>query len=180
VAAVNGPAVGFGASLLLPMDARLAADTARIGYVFSRRGLPPDAASSWFLPRLVGIPTALEWCYSGRILPAAEALDAGLLRSVHPADELLDAAREVARSMVDASAPVAVALTRQLIWRMAGAAHPMDAHRADSRGITAQGASGDVREGVAAFLAKRPASFPGRVSADLPDMWDWWQEPGFR
>jgi enoyl-CoA hydratase/carnithine racemase len=139
----------------------------------------PDAAASWFLPRLVGIPTALEWCYSGRVLSAQDALDGGLVRSLHAPDDLLPAARELARSMVEHSAPVSIALTRQLIWRMAGAPHPMYAHRADSRGLQIQGGSADVREGVTAFLEKRPAHFPRRVSSDLPDIWSGWDDPGF-
>ena len=180
VAAVNGPAVGVGASMTLPMDARLAADGARFGFVFARRGLVPDAAASWFLPRVVGIDTALEWCYSGRVFDAEEALRSGLVRAVHAPDALLDAARALAKSMVSDSAPVAVALTRQLMWRMLGAADPMDAHIADSRALTIQGASGDVSEGVTAVLEKRPARFPRRVSTDLPDVWDWRERKDFR
>jgi enoyl-CoA hydratase/carnithine racemase len=179
VAAINGPAVGIGASMTLPMDARLAADDARIGFVFARRGIVPDAAASWFLPRLVGVDTALEWCFSGRVFDAAEALQRRMVRSLHPAGELVDAARGLALSRVDSSAPVSVALTRQLIWRMLGAADPMDAHRADSRALTAQGASGDAREGVTAFLEKRPARFPRRVSTDLPDVWQQWPRKDF-
>jgi enoyl-CoA hydratase/carnithine racemase len=177
VAAINGPAVGIGASMTLPMDVRLAATDARIGFVFARRGLVPDAAASWFLPRVVGVDTALEWCFSGRVFDAEEALQRRLVRSLHPADELVPAARALALSMVSDSAPVAVALTRQLIWRLLGAADPMDAHRADSRAIMIQGASGDVREGVSAFLAKRRAEFPRHVSTDLPDIWDWRPPP---
>jgi enoyl-CoA hydratase/carnithine racemase len=180
VAAVNGSAVGIGASMTLPMDARLAADGARFGFVFARRGLVPDAAASWFLPRVVGIDTALEWCYSGRVFDAEEALRARLVRAVHAPDALVEAARALAKSMVSDSAPVAVALTRQLMWRMLGAADPMDAHIADSRALMIQGASGDVSEGVTAFLEKRPARFPRRVSADLPDIWDWRERKEFR
>jgi enoyl-CoA hydratase/carnithine racemase len=180
VAAVNGPAVGIGASMTLPMDARLAADGARFGFVFARRGLVPDAAASWFLPRVVGIDTALEWCYSGRVFDAGEALRSGLVRAVHAPDSLLEAARALAKGMVCDSAPVAVALTRQLMWRMLGAADPMDAHIADSRALMIQGASGDVSEGVTAFLEKRPARFPRRVSADLPDIWGWRERKEFR
>jgi enoyl-CoA hydratase/carnithine racemase len=180
VAAVNGPAVGVGASMTLPMDARLAADGARFGFVFARRGLVPDAAASWFLPRVVGIDTALEWCYSGRVFDAAEALRSRLVRAVHAPDVLLEQAKALAKGMVSDSAPVAVAMTRQLMWRMLGAADPMDAHIADSRALTIQGASGDVREGVTAFLEKRPARFPRRVSADLPDIWDWRERKEFR
>jgi len=180
IAAVNGPAVGVGASMTLPMDARLAADGARFGFVFARRGLVPDAAASWFLPRVVGIDTALEWCYSGRVFDAAEALRSRQVRTVHAPDDLLPAAKALAKGMVSDSAPVAVAMTRQLMWRMLGAADPMDAHIADSRALMIQGASGDVHEGVTAFLEKRPARFPRRVSADLPDIWAWRERKEFR
>jgi enoyl-CoA hydratase/carnithine racemase len=179
IAAVNGAAVGVGATMQLAMDIRLASTEARYGFVFARRGLNPEAASSWFLPHLVGVQTALEWCYTGRIFPAQEAFDRGLVRSLHAPEDLLPAARALAREIADNAAPVSVALTRQLIWRMAGAAHPMEAHRADSRGIQARGKSGDAREGVTSFLEKRPAAFPDRVSSDLPDIWDHWQAPEF-
>lgn len=171
IAAVNGPAVGVGATMQLAMDIRLAADDARFGFVFARRGITPEACSSWFLPRLVGMQTALEWCYTGRVFPAAEALERGLVRSLHPAPDLLAAARVLAREIADNAAPVSVALTRQLLWRMAGADHPMAAHIADSRAIQARGASADAREGVGSFLEKRPPAYPDRVSADLPDIW---------
>ena len=174
IAAVNGPAVGIGVTMQLAMDMRLASDTARFGFVFARRGINPEAASSWFLPRLVGIQTALEWCYTGRVFPAQEALDKGLVRSIHAPDDLLPAARALAREIIDNTAPVSVALTRQLIWRMAGADHPMQAHQADSRAIQARGAAKDAREGVAAFLEKRPANYPNLVSSDLPDIWPHW------
>lgn len=179
IAAVNGPAVGVGVTMQLAMDIRLASTAARFGLVFARRGLNPEACSSWFLPRLVGVQTALEWCYSGRIFPAQEALDRGLVRSMHEPDDLLPSARAIAREIADNTAPVSVALTRQLIWRMAGAAHPMEAHRADSRGIQARGKSGDAREGVMSFLEKRPPHYPDRVSTDLPDIWDHWTPPSF-
>jgi enoyl-CoA hydratase/carnithine racemase len=180
ISACNGPAVGVGATMQLAMDIRLASTEARYGFVFARRGLNPEAASSWFLPHLVGVQTALEWCYTGRIFPAQEAFDRGLVRSLHAPEDLLPAARALAREIADNTAPVSVALTRQLIWRMAGAAHPMEAHRADSRGIQARGRSGDAREGVTSFLEKRPANFPDRVSSDLPDIWAQWQAPDFR
>jgi enoyl-CoA hydratase/carnithine racemase len=180
IAAVNGAAVGIGSTMQLAMDIRLASTEARYGFVFARRGLNPEAGSSWFLPHLVGVQTALEWCYTGRIFPAQEAFDRGLVRSLHAPADLLPAARALAREIVDNTAPVSVALTRQLIWRMAGAAHPMEAHRADSRGIQARGRSGDAREGVTSFLEKRPAVFPDRVSNDLPDIWTQWQAPDFR
>jgi enoyl-CoA hydratase/carnithine racemase len=180
IAAVNGAAVGIGATMQLAMDIRLASTEARYGFVFARRGLNPEAASSWFLPRLVGVQQALEWCYTGRIFPAQEALDGRLVRSLHAPDDLLPAARALAREIADNTAPVSIAITRQLIWRMAGANHPMDAHRADSRGIQARGRSGDAREGVTSFLEKRPAQYPDRVSTDLPDIWPHWEAPNFR
>lgn len=180
IAAVNGASVGIGATMQLAMDIRLASTEARYGFVFARRGLNPEAASSWFLPRLVGVQQALEWCYTGRIFPAQEALDGRLVRSLHAPDDLLPAARALAREIADNTAPVSIAITRQLIWRMAGAAHPMDAHRADSRGIQARGKSGDAREGVTSFLEKRPAQYPDRVSTDFPDIWTHWEAPTFR
>jgi enoyl-CoA hydratase/carnithine racemase len=179
ISACNGPAVGVGVTMQCAMDIRLASSEARYGFVFARRGLNPEAASSWFLPHLVGVQTALEWCYTGRIFPASEAHDKGFVRSVHAPDELLPAARALAREIADNTAPVSVAITRQLIWRMAGAAHPMEAHRADSRGIQLRGRSGDAREGVMSFLEKRPARYPDRVSSDLPDIWPHWNEPEF-
>ena len=180
ISACNGPAVGVGVTMQLAMDIRLASDTARYGFVFARRGLNPEAASSWFLPHLVGVQTALEWCYTGRIFPASEAHEKGLVRSVHAGDDLLPAARAIAREIADNTAPVSVAITRQLIWRMAGARHPMEAHQADSRGIQARGKAGDAREGVTSFLEKRPPNYPDKVSTDLPDIWDHWTPPAFR
>ncbi len=174
IAAVNGPAVGIGATMLLPMDIRLASASARFGFVFSRRGIVPEACSSWFLPRVVGISKALEWTFSGRVFDAAEALAGGLVSRVLPPDELLPAARALAREIADNAAPVSVALTRQMMWRMLGAGHPMDAHRIDSRAIFTRGASADAREGVTAFLEKRAANFPDRVSTDMPPFFPWW------
>jgi enoyl-CoA hydratase/carnithine racemase len=171
IAAVNGPAVGVGVTMQLAMDFRMASTAARFGFVFARRGINPEAASSWFLPRLVGVQTALEWCYTGRVFPAQEAFDKGLVRSLHAPEDLVPSARALAREIIDNTAPVSIALTRQMIWRMAGADHPMEAHKADSRAIQARGASNDAREGVTAFLEKRPAAFPNRVSTDLPDIW---------
>jgi enoyl-CoA hydratase/carnithine racemase len=179
ISACNGPAVGVGVTMQLAMDIRLASDTARYGFVFARRGLNPEAASSWFLPHLVGVQTALEWCYTGRIFPASEAHERGLVRSLHAPDDLLPAAKALAREIADNTAPVSVAITRQLIWRMAGAAHPMEAHRADSRGIQQRGRSGDAREGVTSFLEKRPPNYPDKVSSDLPDIWPHWTAPEF-
>lgn len=179
ICAVNGAAVGIGATMTLPMDVRLASSTARFGFVFTRRGITPEAASSWFLPRLVGISTALEWNFSGRLFGAREALDAGLVRSVHEPADLLPAARQLAGELTEQAAPVSVALTRQMMWRMLGAAHPMDAHRADSRAIFERGRAADAREGVTAFLEKRPAQFVDRVGTDLPDVFPDWEQPEF-
>jgi enoyl-CoA hydratase/carnithine racemase len=180
IAAVNGPAVGVGVTMQLAMDIRMASTDARYGFVFSRRGINPEACSSWFLPRLVGIQTALEWCYSGRVFPAQEALEKGLVRSLHAPEDLLPAARALAREIADNTAPVSIALTRQLIWRMAGASHPMEAHMADSRGIQARGAMPDAKEGVTSFLEKRLPQYPDRVSTDLPNIWEHWSAPKFR
>jgi enoyl-CoA hydratase/carnithine racemase len=176
IAAINGPAVGIGATMLLPMDIRLAADDARFGFVFARRGITPEACSSWFLPRLVGISRALEWTMSGRLFPAAEAQQAGLVRSLHAKDELLPAAMAIAREIADHAAPVSVALTRQMMWRMLGADHPMEAHKVDSRAIYARGAMADAKEGVVSFLEKREPKFTDRVSTDLPPWFPWWPE----
>ena len=170
IAAINGPAVGVGITMTLPMDFRLASTSAKIGFVFSRRGIVPEACSSWFLPRLVGISQALEWCFTGRVFGADEALRGGLIRSVHQPDGLLSAARALAAEIVDNTAPVSVALTRRMLWAMLTADHPMEAHRVDSRGILERGRSADVREGVESFLEKRPAVFADRVSDGLPDI----------
>jgi enoyl-CoA hydratase/carnithine racemase len=179
IAAINGPAVGVGATMTLPMDVRLASEEARMGFVFARRGIVPEAASSWFLPRVVGISRAMEWAATGRVFDAQEALRAGLVRSVHPPGDLIGAARELAREIVENAAPVSVALTRRMMWRMLGAEHPMAAHRADSRALFARGQSADVVEGVTSFLEKRPAQFSDRVSAGLPDIQPDWVEPEF-
>ncbi|MHB8242921.1 MAG: crotonase/enoyl-CoA hydratase family protein [Solirubrobacteraceae bacterium] len=179
IAAINGPAVGVGATMTLPMDIRLAADDARMGFVFARRGIIPEACSSWFLPRAVGISRAMEWVATGRVFSAQEGLEAGLLRSLHPGGELLDAAHALAAEIVDNTAPVSVALARQLMWRMLGAEHPMVAHRADSRGMFARGQSADAVEGITSFLEKRSAEFPDRVSDGLPEIMPWWSEPEF-
>lgn len=179
IGAINGPAVGVGITMTLPMDIRLASEQARIGFVFARRGIVPEACSSWFLPRLVGISKAAEWCYSGRVFPAAEALEGGLVRSVHAPDDLLPAARALAAEIAAHTSPVSVALTRQMLWRMLGAAHPMEAHRADSRGVLERGRSADAREGVMSFLEKRMPDFPMRVSDGLPDLFPHWVEPEF-
>jgi enoyl-CoA hydratase/carnithine racemase len=179
IAAINGPAVGVGATMTLAMDVRLAADGAKIGFVFTRRGIVPEACSSWFLPRIVGISRAMEWAASGRVFDSQEALEGGLVRSVHPPAELLDAANSLAREIADNAAPVSVALTRRLMWTMLGADHPMAAHRADSRAMLARGQSQDVREGVESFLEKRPPSFPDKVSDGLPEIFPGREEPTF-
>lgn len=166
--AINGAAVGIGATMTLAMDARLASETARYGFVFARRGIVPEAASSWFLPRLVGIQTAVDWCFSGRLIGAAEAREKGLVQSVHAPGELIDAAIAKAREMTADSAPVSVALTRHMLWRMLGAPHPMSAHRWDSRAIFARGRSPDAAEGVTSFLEKRPPNFTASVANDYP------------
>jgi enoyl-CoA hydratase/carnithine racemase len=180
IGAINGPAVGVGATMTLPKDFRLASDTARFGFVFARRGIVPEAASSWFLPRLVGIEQALLWCYSGRVFAADEALKAGLVRSLHAPDDLLPAARALALELTAESAPVSVSLMRKMLWTGLGATHPMEAHRIESRAIWSRGASGDAREGVASFLEKRAARFPDRVSGSWPGFADWFDEPDYR
>jgi enoyl-CoA hydratase/carnithine racemase len=180
IAAVNGAAVGVGASMTLPMDIRLASTKAKFGFVFARRGIVPESAASWFLPRAVGMQRAMEWVATGRVFGAQEALEAGLVRSLHEPDELLPAAQELAREIADNTAPVSVALSRQMMWRMLGAAHPMDAHRLDSRIMSQLGGGPDPVEGIESFLAKRPPKFPGTVSADLPPVYPWWREEEFR
>jgi enoyl-CoA hydratase/carnithine racemase len=180
IAAINGPAVGVGATMTLPMDVRLAADDARIGFVFARRGIVPEACSSWFLPRAVGISRAMEWVATGRVFSAQEALAGGLVRSLHPKDELLDAARAIAQEITENAAPVSVALARRMMWLMLGAEHPMLAHRADSRGMFLRGQSADAAEGVTSFLEKRPARFPDRITDGLPDVMPGWAAPEFQ
>ena len=179
IAACNGAAVGVGATMQLAMDIRLAADTARYGFVFARRGIVPEACSSWFLPRLVGIQQALEWCYTGRIFGAAEALAGGLVRSVHPQAELMDAARAIAREIADNTSAISISMTRAMLWRNAAQDHPMAAHRVDSRAIYRLSKSPDAAEGVQSFLEKRPPAFPGKVSSDMPDFYPWWEEPEY-
>ena len=179
IAAVNGPAVGVGVTMTLPMDIRLASTDAKFGFVFARRGIVPEACSSWFLPRLVGISQAAEWCYTGRVFGPDEALAGGLVRSLHEPSELLPAAMDIAREIADNTSAVSVAMTRAMLWRMLGEAHPMAAHRVDSPGIAHLGRSADAREGVVSFLEKRPARFTDTVSADMPPHYPWWTEPEF-
>src|SRR3954464_9628818 len=179
IAAINGPAVGVGITMTLPMDIRVVAEGAKIGFVFVRRGITPEAASSWFLPRIVGISQAMEWCATGRVFPAEGAVAGGLVGSVHPAGQVVEVARGLAREIADNAAPVSVAIARRLLWEMLGAAHPMDAHRADSRAILARGQSADAREGVTSFLEKRAPEFTDRVSDGLPELFPGREEPAF-
>ncbi len=176
IAAINGPAVGIGITMTLPMDVRFAAAGAKIGFVFARRGIVPEAASSWFLPRVVGISRAMEWTATGRVFAAEEGLEAGLFRAVLPAAEVLPAAYALACEIADNTSPLSVALTRQLMWRMLGADHPMEAHKLDSRAIDGLGRGPDAREGVSSFLEKRAPAFTGRPSTDLPDFYPWWDD----
>lgn len=179
IGAINGAAVGVGVTMTLPMDIRLASTASKFGFVFAKRGIVPEAASSWFLPRLVGISQATEWCFTGRMISADEAKEGRLVRSVHAPEDLLPAARAIAREIAENTAPVSVALSRQMLWRMLGADHPMQAHRVDSRAINSRGASDDAREGVMSFLEKRPAAFPVKVSDGLPEVFPDWQDPQF-
>jgi enoyl-CoA hydratase/carnithine racemase len=179
IGAINGAAVGVGVTMTLPMDIRVASDGAKFGFVFAKRGILPEACSSYFLPRLVGIQQATEWVFTGRVFSAEEALNGRLVRSVHPGEELLAVARGIAREIADNTAPVSVALSRQMLWRMMGASHPMDAHAVESRGISARGRSADSKEGVTSFLEKRAAVYPDRVSDGLPDIFPNWEDPEF-
>lgn len=180
ISACNGPAVGVGATMQCAMDIRLASEEARYGFVFSKRAVVPEACSSWFLPKIVGIQQALEWTFSGRVFNAAEALQGGFVRSVHKANDLLPAAVDLAHEFAESTSPVSVALIRQMMWKMLGADHPMEAHKIDSRGIYYRGKSADAIEGVESFLEKRAPSFPGKVSTDMPEYFPWWQEREFK
>ena len=176
ISACNGVAVGVGATMQLAMDIRLASSTARYGFVFARRGIVPEAASSWFLPRIVGIQQALEWCYTGRIFDAEEAKAGGLVRSIHAPEDLLFAAQSLAREIAENTSAISVAMTRAMMWRLAGADHPMEAHKIDSRAIYRMSRGADAKEGIASFLEKRRAMYPGKVSADMPDFYPWWDD----
>ena len=175
IAAINGPAVGVGVTMTLPMDIRLASTGAKFGFVFARRGIVPEACSSYFLPRVVGISKALEWCYSGKVFPASEAMEGGLLRSLHEPEDLLIEAKKIAAEIRDNTSAVSITLVRHMMWKMLGADHPMEAHKIDSRGIYHRGKSPDSKEGVVSFLEKRPAEFPGKVSKDMPEFFPWWE-----
>lgn len=179
IGAINGAAVGIGSTMTLPMDVRLAADHARFGFVFARRGIVPEAASSWFLPRLVGISQALQWCYEGNVFGAEEAKAGGLVQAIHAPEDLIPAARALATKMTAESAPVSLAMTRQMMWRMMGADHPLEAHRMDSRAIWYRGRQDDAKEGVVSFLEKRSANYPNKVSSDIPDLHKWFDDPEF-
>ena len=176
ISACNGVAVGVGATMQLAMDIRLASETARYGFVFARRGIVPEAASSWFLPRIVGISQALEWCYTGRVFDAAEAKAGGLVRSVHAPQDLLHAAKSLATEIAENTSAISVAMTRAMMWRLASADHPMEAHKIDSRAIYRLSRGDDAKEGIASFLDKRRPMYPGKVSADMPDFYPWWDE----
>ena len=179
IAAINGAAVCIGATMTLPMDIRLCSTKAKFGFVFARRGIVPEACSSYFLPRVVGISQALEWCYSGRVFPSGEALTGGLVRSIHEPDDLLPAAKVIAREIADNTSAVSVTLIRQMLWKMLGADHPMEAHKIDSRGIYFAGKAADAKEGVESFLEKRTAKFPLKVSEDMPEFYPWWDDRKF-
>ncbi len=180
IAAINGPAVGVGITMTLPMDVRIASSSAKMGFVFARRGIVPEACSSWFLPRIVGISRASEWVSTGRVFSAEEALAGGLLSQVVPPEELLGTARALAREIAGNTSALSVALSRQMLWRMLGADHPMEAHKIDSRAIYFMGSSPDAAEGVTSFLEKRAARFPMRPSKDMPSFYPWWQERPFK
>ena len=179
IGAINGAAVGIGVTMQLAMDIRLASEKARFGFVFARRGIVPEAASSWFLPRLVGMQQALEWCMTGRVFGAEEALSGGLVRSVHAPEDLLPAAYALVREIADNTAPVSIALTRAMLWRLSAAEHPMAAHNIDSKAIYRRSRSGDAIEGIASFLEKRDPVYPDKVSTDMPDFFPWWDEPDY-
>ena len=179
IAAVNGPAVGIGATMQLPMDIRIGSSLARFGFVFSNRGVVPEACSSWFLPRIVGISTALEWCFSGDVFDANQALQAGLIKEITTPEKLMPRAVEIAIELTKKSSPVSIALTRQMMWKMLGADHPIEAHKIDSRGIQIRGSSRDGVEGIKSFLEKRPANFIDSVNKDMPDYYPWWKPRNF-
>ncbi|MFP5383987.1 MAG: crotonase/enoyl-CoA hydratase family protein [Gammaproteobacteria bacterium] len=180
IAAINGPAVGVGATMTLPMDIRLAADNAKMGFVFVRRGIVPDGAASWLLPKVVGLPQALEWTLSGRVFDANEALNGGLVRSLHKPEDLMPTAMSLAREIADNTSAISVALARQLLWNTSGKDHPVYANMYESRGLYHAGRSPDAMEGVMSFLQKRAPKYPGKVSTDMPPGFPWWDEPEYR
>jgi len=180
IAAINGAAVGVGVTMTLPMDVRICSDKAKFGFVFAKRGIVPEACSSWFLPKIVGISNALQWCLSGRIFLPQEALEKGLINEITSEDNLLKRAEEIAADFVNATSSLSVTLIRQMLWKMLGADHPMEAHKIDSRGVYSLGKTGEAGEGVMSFLEKREPNFPGKVSKDLPDFYPWWEEKEFK
>lgn len=180
ISACNGVAVGVGATMQLAMDIRLASENARYGFVFARRGIVPEACSSWFLPKLVGISQALEWCYTGRIFDAEEARNGGLIKDIYSLSELMDAARGLAREIADNTSAVSVAMTRAMMWRLPSGSHPMEAHKIDSRAIYRLSRGADAKEGIASFLEKRAPQYPGKVSEDMPDFYPWWDAAEYR
>ena len=180
IAAINGPAVGVGVTMTLPMDVRICSEKAKFGFVFAKRGIVPEACSSWFLPKIVGISNALQWCLSGKIFMPQEALDKGLVTEVTPEDKLLERAEEIAADFVEATSSLSVTLIRQMLWKMLGADHPMEAHKIDSRGVYSLGKTGEASEGVMSFLEKREPNFPGKVSKDLPEFYPWWEDKEFK
>ncbi len=179
IVAFNGPAVGVGLTFPLAADIRLAAKDVKMGFVFASRGIVPEACSSWFLPRIVGISQALEWSYTARVFKSEEALEAGLVRSLHDPEDLIPAARAIATQIAENSSAISCAVLRQMMWRMLGASDPIEAHRIDTKGVDVLGVSADAKEGITAFLEKRKPNFPGKVSQDLPEYFPWWEEPEF-
>jgi enoyl-CoA hydratase/carnithine racemase len=180
ISACNGVAVGVGATMQLAMDIRLASDNARYGFVFARRGIVPEACSSWFLPKLVGISQALEWCYTGRVFDAEEARNGGLIKDIYSSGELMGAARDLAREIADNTSAVSVAMTRAMMWRLPSGDHPMEAHKIDSRAIYRLSRGADAKEGIASFLEKRAPDYPAKVSEDMPDFYPWWDAAEYR
>lgn len=179
IAAINGAAVGVGVTMTLPMDVRICSDRAKFGFVFAKRGIVPEACSSWFLPKIVGISNALQWCLSGKIFQPTEALEKGLITEITSEEDLLKRAKEIASDFVDSTSSLSVTLIRQMLWKMLGADHPMEAHKVDSRGVYFLGKTGEASEGVLSFLEKRDPNFPGKVSKDLPEFYPWWTEKDF-
>jgi enoyl-CoA hydratase/carnithine racemase len=176
IGATNGPAIGIGSTMQLPMDFRVASESSRFGFVFAQRGVVPEACSSWFLPKIVGISKALDWTLTGRIFDAEEALKAGLISSIHKPDNLLSDARELAGQIIQKTSQISIALIRQMMWRSLGSDHPMEAHKIESRAFLSMGMSDEAKEGVMSFLEKRPAHFPGKVSKDMPAIFPWWKD----
>lgn len=179
IGAINGPSVGIGSTMQLPMDIRIASDKARFGFVFARRGIVPEACSSYFLPRIVGISQALDWAMSGEVFEAEEALAAGLVKEVVAPEDLLPRAYEIAANIAQNTSPLSITLIRQMMWRMLGADHPMEGHKLESRGVLATGRGPDAKEGVMSFLEKRPANYQSKISSDLPSYFPWWEEPDY-